>query len=818
MELAAIKEVASSRSVNINLDLANKPMATDKPKRRFSMGRMKKRNSKSGDRMFSPRPSLVAEEHKAKGPRIVVLSPGGASHEGSVPAAGVSYCPIVSLDVKTEIHLAMAFVRMTGTWRRNASNADDSPDTAFVFELPTTHKTSVTSATVSLDNGVVFDTVIVEATPALGNYRQREGRGMAKAMRMYRERCGRSVSEYDPELFALPFHGSAWSKAEITIDFLLPTEYRSSGFEVTVPTTLQPESLTRSIGETLAVSSKISSGTQFVRWKCDSHPMKEVESSVGEKMFTSIFTKVKKYSKRLGQMSGSLEYSDVGDGDVSLQTKFVKLNKDLVGSSNRDVVIRYAPLLSDSLSKNKIMCTALYNSRGGKGTMSTFIMPPNVKQAGAKSHPRNVVFLLDRSGSMGFTGVMDAANEALCVALEQLQPHDSFAICAYDHRQYWFAASQHLINSQNSMAPPTSPQGTRSQLDVHVYEGPPSCPTGSNAMAPATKKNIKIAKQWVRKIEPGGLTDILSPIQQSMVILGTNGEGESSDGSIPMIFLLTDGAVENERQICKYVTARAAGTRFFTFGIGTCCNAYFLRLLASIGRGYCDVSLTPEGLKEQIVDLFRHASEPVLVDINLKIPNSLKLSDLKFCPYAIPDLYRGGPVVCSVKFTGKISPKQRPYVIVEGKMPRALGGEVLWTERVELCHAPKIPLRKVFAKQQLEQLIASAWLEDEKSSQGKKYRREAVALATEESIPSPFTQMVAYETNVDDHHFNRDKDNFDAEKYKHGVIFVGAAVAGAVAFGSIAATLANIATSGGELAEVGAECECCELCECLDCV
>ena len=77
--------------------------------------------------------------------------------------------------------------------------------------------------------------------------------------------------------------------------------------------------------------------------------------------------------------------------------------------------------------------------------------------------------------------------------------------------------------------------------------------------------------------------------------------------------------------------------RFFTFGIGTCCNAYFLRLLSSIGRGYCDVSLTPNGIKEQMVELFRHASEPVLVGISIKIPTS-ELTGLEFCPLSVPDM------------------------------------------------------------------------------------------------------------------------------------------------------------------------------------
>ncbi len=762
-----------------------------------------RRNSKLG-RFFSKSvstPSASAQpENKAQGPRIVALKPLASASDVSA----VSYCPLVQMKVMVEVHLAMAFVRVTGTWRKTN---DMGRDTAFVFELPTSHKTSVMSATVSLDNGVVFDTVIVEATPALGNYRQKEGRGMAKAMKMYRERCGRSVSEYDPEMFTLPFHGSSWSKADITVDFLLPANYKSSGYEIRIPMKLESESLTRPVAETLDLKAKINSGTELVRWRCDSHPMVEVDASIGEKTFKSLFTKFRNnLSKNFsGNFSGSMDYEEV-QNVAALQTKFIQLKKDGGGRgiSNNDVVISYAPLLKQTQSMNSILCTALYNS----DTMCAFIMPPNVRPAGSRAHPRSIVFLLDRSGSMGFTGVMDAANKALCVGLDQLQPGDKFAICAYDHRQYWFAASEGVINENL----------TPGALKVQVYEGLPNC-GGKGALAEASRTNVKIAKEWVSKIEAGGLTDILTPIQQSMVLMGADDQGGLADGSLPMVFLVTDGAVENERGICKYVSARAPSCRYFTFGIGSCCNAYFLRLLSSIGRGYCDVSLTPQGLERQMVELFRHASEPVLIDIAIKIPDSLAVTDLEFCPLGVPDMYRGGPVVCCIKFKGKISSSKskRPYLVVEGKTPRRIGSQD-WSEKVELVHSPKIPLRKVFAKQQLEQLIAAAWLEDYNTSKGKQLRKKAVDLATAESIPSPFTQMIAFETNAEDDRAVRlPSRNLDPDKVKNGVIFVGAAVAGAAAFGSVAATLANIASTGAEVAEIGEACECCEIFECCEC-
>ena len=111
---------------------------------------------------------------------------------------------------------------------------------------------------------------------------------MARAMRMYRERCGRSISEYDPELFALPFHSTAWSKVE-TVDFLVPTD------QVIKISSAHPNDprfgVTYKAAERIArCERQISSGTEFVRWKCDSHPFDEVDPTVGERTFKSVFS------------------------------------------------------------------------------------------------------------------------------------------------------------------------------------------------------------------------------------------------------------------------------------------------------------------------------------------------------------------------------------------------------------------------------------------------------------------------------------------------------------------------------------------------
>lgn len=58
---------------------------------------------------------------------------------------------------------------------------------------------------------------------------------------------------------------------------------------------------------------------------------------------------------------------------------------------------------------------------------------------------------------------------------------------------------------------------------------------------------------------------------------------ETTD-SIPLIFLITDGAVEDERDICNFIkgsltSGGSISPRIFTLGIGTNCGVWVLPLV-----------------------------------------------------------------------------------------------------------------------------------------------------------------------------------------------------------------------------------------------
>ena len=69
---------------------------------------------------------------------------------------------------------------------------------------------------------------------------------------------------------------------------------------------------------------------------------------------------------------------------------------------------------------------------GDADYLLAFVTPPTVEQAVRKPLPREVVFVIDNSGSMGGTSITQA-KASLIFGLSRLQPGDRFNVIRFDH-------------------------------------------------------------------------------------------------------------------------------------------------------------------------------------------------------------------------------------------------------------------------------------------------------------------------------------------------------------------------------------------------
>jgi uncharacterized protein YegL len=190
---------------------------------------------------------------------------------------------------------------------------------------------------------------------------------------------------------------------------------------------------------------------------------------------------------------------------------------------------------------------------------SMVVAPPPADKVTTQWH-KHIVFLIDRSGSMHGQPIANA-KAALKEAIVTLNEGDFFNIIQFDHEQVWWA--------------PTGPVN-------------------------ATQDNKQQASMWIDSIQARGLTDIMTPLRESITALESMPVNTDAGMCLPFVFLLTDGAVRDEREICHYLAESRRRTRIMTLGIGEYCNHYFLQMMAQMGHGFCEIALQPDKIYQQV--------------------------------------------------------------------------------------------------------------------------------------------------------------------------------------------------------------------------
>ncbi|XP_058108654.1 uncharacterized protein LOC131251745 isoform X2 [Magnolia sinica] len=285
---------------------------------------------------------------------------------------------------------------------------------------------------------------------------------------------------------------------------------------------------------------------------------------------------------------------------------FFSYEADVITWSSTDFHFSYMVPLSDILG-GLLLQSPSVDDFDQREIFCLYLFPGNTKNR--KVFRKEVIFLVDISGSMRGKP-LENAKIALTAALFKLTPVDSFSIIAYNG-------------------------------EIHVF---------SSSLELATMEIIEKATKWMSDTcVAGGETNILTPLNEAMEMLS------DSDDSITQIFLVTDGAVEDERNICQMIKDRTDSRgsrcpRISTFGIGLYCNHYFLRMLALIGRGHYDSAYDADLIVIRIQRLFTTASSPILANITIDIFDQNDAFEVY--PFPIPDLSSECPLLLSGRYEG----------------------------------------------------------------------------------------------------------------------------------------------------------------------
>jgi Ca-activated chloride channel family protein len=261
--------------------------------------------------------------------------------------------------------------------------------------------------------------------------------------------------------------------------------------------------------------------------------------------------------------------------------------------ADRDFVLKWRPATGRSPR------AALFQERVDGEDYSMLLLMPPEHYSGAVL-PRDIVFVIDTSGSMSGTSIVQA-REALGFALSRLEPADRFNIVR-------FSTSTHILFS---------------------------------APAVASSQNLNTALNYVEKLESGGGTEMLPAINAALSQLR-----EDSADRVQQIVFVTDGNIGNEQAVFDAIRQDLGLARLFTVGIGSAPNSYFMSQAARFGRGSFTYIGDVHEVSAVMSSLFATIERPVLSDLRFEWPQGVRQS---IHPERIADLFAGQPMIVEMR-------------------------------------------------------------------------------------------------------------------------------------------------------------------------
>ena len=350
-----------------------------------------------------------------------------------------------------------------------------------------------------------------------------------------------------------------------------------------------------------------------------------------------------------------------------------------------------------TISKEDFGLTLLTHREAGKQGYFLLMISPKDDWSEQEYSAKDVVFVVDTSGSMAEEGKMEKARAALLYGVRILRPQDRFNIIS-------FAGEEHLMEV---------------------------------GLIAADESGRARGEAFVKKLKPVGGTNINQSLLASLKQFS-----ETNRERPKMLVFMTDGLpTVDETNITKILDnvrkATRPGVRLFTFGVGYDVNTALLDKLAAENGGVADYVEPKEDLEVKVSNFFSKVNYPVLTDLQLDLGGAQ--TDLTY-PRNIPDAFRGSQVTLIGRYSNESDLKS-----IQLKLTGKAGASM----RMYTYSNLSFPLRSD-ENDYLPRLWATrrvGWLMEQVRSNGeqKELRDEIVDLGTRYGIVTPYTSYLALE-------------------------------------------------------------------------
>lgn len=268
-----------------------------------------------------------------------------------------------------------------------------------------------------------------------------------------------------------------------------------------------------------------------------------------------------------------------------------------------------------STGRDDIGLTVIQHKPDQRDGYALLLLAPRADIAADQRIPRDLVFVLDTSGSMREDGKIEQARKTLKYGLDSLKSGDRFTILQF--------------------------ATTVNAFSTNLVHGP---------------DQIAQARKWIDGLEPTGGTAISDALTEALKL-----QTGDKHRQFCVIFL-TDGKPTIGETISSRIQEQVqrmvrSGTRIFTLGVGYDLDASLLDQLAEKNRGTSSFVKPQEDMEIKVSQFFSQINQAVLTDIRLSTSENVRLMDMY--PPHLPDLFHGGQMVILARTqgTGKLSVK-----------------------------------------------------------------------------------------------------------------------------------------------------------------
>ena len=401
--------------------------------------------------------------------------------------------------------------------------------------------------------------------------------------------------------------------------------------------------------------------------------------------------------QQFGTVSGKIEIT----GNQALRNIYSPSHKiDVVNKGEKSASVSFETSSNDSdfqlyygLSNDDFGMTLLTHREPGKDGYFLLMLSPKDEVAERELVNKDVVFVLDTSGSMADEGKMDKARAALLFGIRSLRDGDRFNVIS-------FAGEEHLMEKE---------------------------------LINADASGRRRGEDFVKALRPTGGTNINDSLVASMKQFDKNDRPK-------MLVFMTDGLpTVSETNIDKINSnlqkTKTTDVRIFPFGVGYDVNTALLDKLGSENGGMSDYVQPKEDLEIKVSNFFAKVSSPVLSDLELNLGD---LQTELMYPRKLTDLFKGMQLMVIGRYKNANDLKNAT-ITLRGKSGRENRSFSYSNLDFSVREEDNDFLPRLWASRRVGWLIEQIRLNGET----KELKDEIVDLGTRYGIVTPYTSYLA---------------------------------------------------------------------------